>query len=365
MKFIIIGLIFGALLALTPFNLINNGERVVPKWFGSVSTIDSISTTGQTNNSSDLFLFPQLNSATLLYPNGTVYKSYQGDINTRYSFSGDRNYYIQFEKVGSQIAFMNSYGEKFWVSDTPQYPYLSHSAKLILLQVSDLHTLYLRDKNGSPVGVEKIEGRMCTTIAFSKEDSALIGFMSSEFYVVSSAGTVVLHGKTPEGTIVKGGALSDDGLYAAVHYGTVSEDACLIIPLGGESPSEDMSVVNLESVHRTRTGLAVSNSGSLYVIDGLYFNVFDRRGEKMFSDEIEPQTYGHAVVSLYEKGVVLSYRILNNRSALAVYGSDLTLLHSEIFDDTALTHEIVDGTTLIAAGTKNLAAYSLSQAEPR
>ncbi|HRX14831.1 MAG TPA: hypothetical protein P5123_00805 [Spirochaetota bacterium] len=360
MKFLFLGIVLGGLLAFIPYSEIDNGARVTPEWFGSVEKIRSIDPSNNINKTKGYFLYPSLDHAYLLNADGSFHKEYSGDENSRFAFSGDKEYYIQFEKVGSHISFLNRTGAKFWITETPQYPYLSHSAKLVLLLVSDLHTIFLNDKNGKPVGIQKIEGRMCTNISFSKNDYAIAGFMSSEYYIVDSSGNLVLHGKTPEGTIVKSCVLSDNSSYAAIHYGTVNEDGCMIINISNIPDGDFELSVKMESVHKTRTGIAISDTGTLHLLDGLYYRMFDNKGNPLFAKEIEPQSHGHAQISLYNGLAIASYRLFGGKSILSIYDNDLNILHSETFEDTALNIEIT-GDVLFAAGTKNLSAYSLAR----
>jgi hypothetical protein len=202
--------------------------------------------------------------------------------------------YAEYGVTDTEVSLHSITGERFWIKESPQYPKLSHTGKLILFYISDLSGVYIHDKNGLPTGEKYLGGKMALSTSFSTEqDAALIGFLNGTYYLLNDQGVAHIKGKVSDEFIVKTTALSPAARFAAVHYGKIDLDKIRII----DTEEKKIAEIVLQSVHKTKTGIAVSDDGLAYIIDGLYFSVYST-DKKIFEMEIEPQIYGFAKVSI-------------------------------------------------------------------
>lgn len=351
MKLIIFGFFIGVVLAVVPFSVSQSGMSLLPSWHG-FSDAPELIKASEDKASPHIFSYSTLERSYLLNTQGKFIKDIPLQENEYIALSGDNNYYAKFSKLGSTIAFFGINDQPYWQIEAIQYPYISYTGSTCLLLVADLNSVHIMDKNGIPTGAKTVSGKMCSDIRFSTNDFSIIGFLSSHYYILDEKGNLVLEGNAPEGTVVKTVAISKQAKFCAVHYGDTEKDTVRVIDLASKESYE----AALESVYKTKNGMAVTDDGSLYVADSLHFKLFNPKGKETLSYEIEPQSYGLAKVSLAEKLVVFSYRTESKKSALYIFTTDGTLLAKKMFEDSSLDNTIA-GSVILAKGTKSLAAW--------
>ncbi|MFW5808084.1 MAG: hypothetical protein ACOCWH_03415 [Spirochaetota bacterium] len=359
MRYVLTGIFLGLLAGFAPLQSYTPADSLYPEWHGAADALTAIKPSPFLADTDARFGYLDRAGLTILSADGSVEQTVPTPGEIRVQPSGDYSFYARYGKVDQTVSLHTLSGERFWVKEARQYPLLSHSARLVFLVISDLSGIFICNKDGFPVGDEYIGGKMAVAISFSSAlDYAIAGFLSGNYHVIDDKGTVVYENAVPDGDIVKTAALSPHGTYAGVHHGRIDADMISVVHLENGT----VSTVQLEAVHKTRTGLAVTDTGNVHVIDGLYYTVYDSDTTIIYQHEIMPQIHGHARVSVDDACAVLTYRTGDTSSAAYVFDAEGRLL-LERFHETekALDNELSAGVILLK-GTSRLEAWSLSQA---
>lgn len=358
MKYLLPGILLGLIAASLPLFSYTPADSLMPQWYGLRDSVDSIEPSPHVAGKEGKFGILDLNKLTVFNADGSILQDIAAPENMRLMPSGNYEFYALYGKADTKVSLHTLQGERFWAKEAPQYPLLSENAQLVLFLISDLSGIYIRDKNGLPAGAEFIGGKMAVHIDFADEkDSAIAGFISGSYHIIDESGSIVHEMTVPKPNVVKTVSLSPRTLYAAVHYGTVDSDMLRIVDLKDNS-FED---VQCEAVHKTRTGLAITDEGEAHIIDGLYYLSYNKDGKRRAEWEIIPQVHGHAKVSLSASATVLSYRSSESTSAAYIFDSQNRLLFKREYQDKALDNEI-SGSVILLKGTTHLEARTLIQA---
>lgn len=356
MRFLLLGLLIGIILGILPLGKPVAGFEIYPEWHGEIDAIDRIDISKNTHISkSSIPPIKAENRIFLLSGNG--YKRHEvntGDQLT--AVSGNGQYYVQFEKVGTTIEFFGIRGDRFWKTGSREYPYISYNGKIILLMNGDHSRIRILDFNGNEVGTEAIHGRFCTTIAFSKHtDFACIGFLDGSFYAIDNRGTIIYSGVIANNPPIKGMAISSTGNYLAVHHGGNGHDSIRVI---GIRDTESYTV-HLKHNHVTKTAIHVTSDGTLTVIDNNRILIFDGDGDIRNSLAIPAKRPGHSTIAYTNGLYVASYTKKTGEALFVTFRND-GVLYSVEFPEEPFLDCSINGSLIFLRGSRNLYCYSYS-----
>ncbi|OHD62819.1 MAG: hypothetical protein A2176_02970 [Spirochaetes bacterium RBG_13_51_14] len=354
MKYFFPGFIAGALAAFFLFTP-TAGMEIYPEWWSGIGSIPAMQRGPETLPTRARF-FVKIGDRDYYILNGSGAVDVTGSVaDGLTAFSGSGRYYVKYQKVGTDVEFFNANGERFWKLESPEYPYLSHNGKIVLLMNGDHTAIRVVDYNGTIRGAP-ISGRTCTAISFSDSgDNGGVGFLDGSYYFVNAAGTVMSNGMTPPESMVKGVAVSGNGLYAAVHHGNNQKDYVRIIDI----ESKDHETVELAHAHPVKTSLFVSDSGCCTVIDVDRILHISSSGKVRFSIAIPQKRSGHSSVG-YRNGVYsVSYTMKNGSSKLLLFNEDGVILFSKEFPSESFLDASLQENFLFLRGSDNIFCYSI------
>ncbi|MCP4129762.1 MAG: hypothetical protein GY754_01980 [bacterium] len=361
-KFFIPGLILGVLLNIFLFEPASGGE-IYPEYYSKIDQVPRFerSSNPAVGNSAE-FLVRDNKKVFLLKGDGSIsVKTVLED--SLGTFSGNGKYYATFQKTGSAIEFFSITGERFWKLKSREYPYLSNNGKLIFLLNGDHSKVRVVDYNGNSVGMKEKAGRMCTIITFSQRtDLGGFGFLDGSFYLVSEKGDELYSGSVPSGNIVKGMAISNNGNYAAVHYGNTQKDTILIIDI----PEKKENKTALTHVHPVKTSLYMADNGYTIVIDSDAILYLTGSGERELSIKIPPKRYGFSSISANDTEDLfsVSYTMATGDSNLLLFKKDGTIIKTKDFTTESFLESSIQGNTLFLRGSDSLFFYRFHEIIP-
>lgn len=354
MRFFFPGFLAGAIAALFFFIPVH-GVEIHPEWWGPINAIDRIQKSPFRKPGGPLF-FVKVGDADYFRLRGNGEVVISGAVTDGLSaFSGDGRFYVKYLKAGTSLELFNAKGDRFWKMESLEYPYLSHSGKLILLMNGDQSGIRAVDENGNILPAS-VAGRICTAVAFPQTgDCAGVGFFDGLYYFISSKGVVTGKGKTPEGTMVKSMAVSGNGAYAAVHYGNNSKDCIRIIDIA-ENDYEDE---DLAHVHAVKTAVNVGNDGYCTVIDVDRVLFISPSGRVRYAIAVPPKRPGHAAISYNDGMYAVSYTMQNGTSKLILYKEDGVIIYSREFPSESFLDATLRDGLLFLRGSDNIYCYSI------
>ncbi|MGV7927555.1 MAG: hypothetical protein AB2L13_01400 [Spirochaetota bacterium] len=199
MRYLIIGLLIGAVLGFVPVWQAEPGTELYPEWYGPVADPESIERSP--NGTLSTRSIPPVvlaDTLSLLAADGRlISRRAFGD--TLFAVSGNGAYYAAYRKIGTSVEFFAADGSPFWKTDSREYPHLSYNGKLVLLVNSDQSQARALDFHGNQAG-EPVSGRFLTVIAFSKgTDIAALGFLDGSYAVMDSTGETALQRQNGRG----------------------------------------------------------------------------------------------------------------------------------------------------------------------
>jgi hypothetical protein len=354
MRYFFPGLIAGALAALLLFEPAP-GTEIRPEWWSTIKNITALEKSPQSRKSNARF-FVKANDRDyfLLASDGGIAAS--GTVSDGLSaFSGGGEFYVKYQKVGSDIEFYNAKGERFWKVESQEYPYLSHNGRLILLMNGDHTVIRMVDYNGNILGTS-ISGRTCTAISFSdRNDYAGAGFLDGSYYFVGDRGRVTGSGMAPQGSLVKGVAVSVNGRHAAVHYGNNQKDYIRII----NCESGDYDLAELAHAHQVKTSMHVNDGGYCAVIDVDRILYISDSGKVKMTIGIPPKRPGHSSISYVNGVYAASYTMQTGASKLILFREDGVILFSREFPAEAFLDASLQDGLVFLRGSDNIFCYSL------
>lgn len=356
MKFLIIGLVAGIALGFAPWWPHRTGTELYPEWHGSLAYLNEIEPTAHPALAARA-LPPLALGNTLVVLAATGAERSRFDLGESHAAaSRDGRFLVRYEKVGKSVEYLNMAGEPFWKLRSLEYPHISPNGKLVLLLNGDQTRVRFVDNNGNEIGAKEASGRLCTQIAFAKRtDRACVAFLDGSWLVVDARGEIRASGVLPGNPPIKSAALSDGGAFAALHYGGAKHDCVAVV----RTDDKKIKVIELSSAHLTRTGLFVSDDGSVAVIDReavLVTEGYSRRGESI---RIPARRPGHARIDRSADLYVASYTRETGEAAWLLFRPDGTvLMHRELPEESFLDCHIEDGLMLLR-GSRTLQCYSV------
>jgi hypothetical protein len=357
MRYLIAGIITGALLNMLPLFQPAGGIELYPEWYGSVQRPETIEKSGNAA-AAKVALPPVLIPGSIVALSGDGAVRQVRDTGGRlYSVSGNGRYYAAFDRTGSKIEFLSILGEPFWNIASREFPYLSRNGKLVLLLSSDHSSIRVMDFNGNLLGSGPLYGRFVTVIAFSKKaDCAGVGFLDGGYYFIDKDGKVLRSGRLPDNSLVKSIAISPNGRYAAVHFGNERGDGIMIMRLD----SETQHLCPLKRVHLTRTALHIADSGTVSVLDHNSIHMISRRGKITASIKVPPAKPGAASIVSAGRLYAAGYTGTEGAPRFLLYRDDGTVLYGRDFPAESFLEAAVEEDLILLRGSRSLYCYSFA-----
>ena len=272
------------------------------------------------------------------------------------SLSGDGRYYASFSRTGKDVEFRGAAGERYWKMKSMEYPYLSYSGKIVLLLNGDQSAVRVVDINGNYI--RTISGRLCTTIAFSDEgDFSCIGFMDGTYYFVDEKGNVIMSGQAQTGFVVKGLAVSNNGMFACVHFGNIDRD-CLRILNREKNKFTDLQV---KGIHIMRTALHVREDGVVLFLDQNCIQCLSKRGGTRFLIDIPEKRPGQSSISFGNGLYVVAYTDSTGKSRSIFFNMDGEILYNREFTAETFLSSSIRGEYIFLRGSEHLYGYAFRQ----
>ena len=359
MKFFFLGIIVGAAASLFLFTP-TAGIEIYPEWHAGIHAVNNLDPSGKQYPEHTRFFVRAEQNYYLLQGNGRTAVS--GNIaDGLAAFSGNGAYYVKYQKVGSDIEFYNSRGDRFWKLESLEYPYLSYKGNLIFLLNGDHSSVRFIDNNGNEIGSKTVSGRTCTALSFSDHgDYGGIGFVDGSYHIINASGRVINQGSAPEGAMVKGIAESGNGRYAALHYGNSQKDNVRII----EISSGDHNDVALNHIHAVKTTLHITDDGYCTIFDVDKILYITDSGKIKYGITIPKKRPGHSAIS-FRKGIyAASYTTQNGSSMLYIFKENGVVLFSKEFPAESFLDAVIKSDLVFLRGSNNLFCYSINRREP-
>jgi len=329
------------------------GTELIPEFTSRISRVDQIRKTS-TGNCSTTFPLKTDKNFYLVKCNGALSDHISLDRGLA-SFSGSGNYFMKFEKVGTEVEFYNIKGERFWKQDSREYPYLSANGSLVFMLNGDHSRVRIIDHNGNEIGERVIVGRMCTVLSFSETgDFGGIGFLDGSYYVIDERGKVLFRGMAPEGNIVKGIAVSGNGRFSLVHYGNTERDHVSVANI----IEMDSNTFPLDHVHRVKTALHINGSGIATVIDVNSIIQIKANAGLNFRLAISPKRAGLSSISMVRGLYAVSYTKAEGDSKMLLFRDDGTVLFSRDYSGESFLTAALKDNFIFLRGSDNLYCYS-------
>ncbi|HSV96406.1 MAG TPA: hypothetical protein VLM75_05650 [Spirochaetota bacterium] len=355
MRYLLIGIITGAVLGLTPLWQADPAIELYPEWHGPIATPESI------ERSPNRALFARAlppiisaNTLTLLAADGRLI-SRRAFGETLFAASGNGGYYAAYQKLGAEVEFFAADGSPFWKSDSREYPHLSYNGKIVLLVNSDQTRVRALDFHGNQTG-EPVSGRFLTVLAFSKgTDIAALGFLDGSYHVIDSTGRRLLSAGTGGGTLIKSIAVSPSGAYVALHYGNERGDYIAIIA----TVDRKASASALSRVHVARTALTVLDDGTAAILDYNRILVVNRKAKTLALLKIPAARTGMASLD-HDGGIyVAGYTRSEGGAQALAFLPDGTVLFARNFPIESYLQASLKASVMLLRGSQTLYCYSL------
>ncbi|MBN1501520.1 MAG: hypothetical protein JW982_15275 [Spirochaetes bacterium] len=354
MKYFAIGLFLGTLINFLPIFNFETGIAVFPEWTGSISKNGEIRTSPFIESGKADFIIDSANSFLKIDTSGHTNKVKSFDDSILHNLSGNGKYYITYEKIGNEIAFYNSDDEIFWKHVTPQYPYLSYNGKFILLLIADLSGVIIIDSNSNSTGAGEISGKLLNSIYLTQEnDYASVGFIDGSYYALNAKGEIIYAGSCGKDYSVKTTAMSPNGKYIIVHYGSEKNDGAIMTDLE-KSKSYNLPITG---VHLTKTAVCITDEGCFSIIDGSKILTSEINSKKVISINIPEQIPGECSITFHKN---LFYAVFRTTGGSAVYAYDASgnVVFSKIFPEEQFLQQKFADNSLILRGIDNLFCYT-------
>jgi hypothetical protein len=315
MRYFLIGLITGAILAAMPLLMHTGAPALYPQWRALSASPESTQATPDTHVAGEKTFSVAYNQSILAFkPDGLLSSRHDIPADTLFSMSNDGAFYSTYRKVGNLVEFLGISGERFWSKQSQEYPYLSPHGKIAILMVADLSKIRLFDYNGNELGVKSISGVLCTAVSFAAQtDAAVIGFLDGNFYMISDKGAIVYQGKVPAGNIVKSAALSDNGTFIAVHYGSTEKDGIMVVDVAAQKAP----AFNLPSRHLSKTAIYIADNGDVAICNMTMLILCDKNGNVISSINIPKQKPGQASIT-HTRGIY-AFTFRKEEGGTAIY----------------------------------------------
>lgn len=355
MRYLIIGLLIGAVLGFVPVWQAEPGTELYPEWYGPVADPESIERSP--NGTLSTRSIPPVvlaDTLSLLAADGRLL-SRRAFGDTLFAVSGNGAYYAAYRKIGTSVEFFAADGSPFWKTDSREYPHLSYNGKLVLLVNSDQSQARALDFHGNQAG-EPVSGRFLTVIAFSKgTDIAALGFLDGSYAVMDSTGKRLFSARTGGGTLVKSIAVSPSGAYAALHYGNEKGDYIALV----STADGDASASPLSRVHVARTALTVGDDGTAAVLDHNRILIVNRNAKPSATIKIPPARTGMASLDRDGDIYVAGYTRSEGGAQALAFLPDGTMLFARNLPLESYLQASLEAPVMLLRGSQTLYCYSL------
>jgi len=354
MRYLYIGLICGFILGFLPFFKPVGGVAIYPEWHGKIDLIKNIQKAS--NPLISKIQLPPVKTTEKIFTlsgNGEILTEMNMD-HQLVSFSKNGKYIIKYDKIGTNIEFLNIHGERFWKSISMEYPYISFNGKIILLMNGDHSAIRIVDFNGNEIGSKKINGRFCTVISFSKfSDFAGIGFLDGSFFIINYNGEIIYKGIASENFLIKGIAISSNGQYIAIHHGGKEGDFIRLVNLN----LKKFFITPLKHIHISKTSLKVLNDGRISVIDYNRILLIGNRGKITKIIETPTKRPGTSTID-YANGIfIASYTKTTGNAHFIIYREDGTPLFAKNFSSEPFLISFMNDSVIFLRGSESLFCY--------
>jgi len=358
MRYFFLGMLPGILInffVLSP----SGAASLSPVFTSGINTIETIEQAPVSDAGSGVE-FPVKTSDNFFMLNGHGKLLHKTDLQGMLTgFSGNGQYFVKFEKTGKEIELFNLKGERFWKQKSREYPYLSHNGALVLLMNGDHSAIRILDYNGNEIGAKKVIGRLCTIIAFSSRgDVGGIGFLDGSYYIIRGNGEIIASGITDNGTMIKGLAISDDGSYAGIHYGSSEKDRLIVLSLG-EKEQKTSRVYDLPAAHVVKTAMYMSTQGLLVFLDIESLLILGSNGKLRERLAVPAKRNGQSDIHGGDGFFTLCYTMRSGESLFAVFQKDGTVLYKRVFPGESFLSSYIQGGFILLRGSDNLYCYNL------
>lgn len=353
------GFIVGALAALLLFTPVE-GPEIDPEWWGAIPSIGEIEASPFVKSSrASFFVRTGDRGYHILRGNGGTELS--GSVAEGLAaFSGDGRFHARYRKVGSEVEFFNAAGERFWRLPSLEYPYLSRRGRLIFLMNGDQSGIRIADYNGRILG-EAMTGKTCTAIAFSdRNDRGAAGFLDGSYYFVDASGKFLAKGRAPEGSLVKGVAVSGNGRFGAVHYGNNRKDCLRIVT----TESGDYDDCCLSQIHHSKTSLHLDDEGFCTVLDGNRVIRASPSGRIKLTLAVPAARPGHSSIRCRDGVCAVSFVMEKGTPMALLFRDDGAVLFTKRFPSESFLDASLEGELLLLRGSDHLFCYGIRRPGP-
>ena len=355
MLYLIWGFIIGLALNILPLWEPSTACEIFPEWLGDINLIHNIDVSGN-SGLSDTTLNPvrTATGVSILSGSGNEIRNVMtGEYMV--SLSGSGRYVAKFEKVGKEVEFLNAAGERFWKVKSNEYPYLSYNGALVLLLNGDQSRIRVLDYNGNDIGAREISGRLCTTISFSgKSDFAGVGFLDGSYYILNKSGNIISRNHVRNASVIKGISISNNGNFAAVHYGNNSGDSIRLIDI----KENEYYTIPLKNIHHSKTALGISDEGGVSVIDYDRILITDEEGDTETIIKIPSKEQGTSSIDCAGGLCAASYTGTDGISRFLVFKRDGDILLAKEFSGESFIESFIKERVILVRGSQNLYCYS-------
>ncbi len=352
MRYIISGFALGFIINLFMFT--SSGAFELYPVFGASLAGDTVQVEPSPLVKAEEPLYPLRRAAKLDFvtPGGRVVFSapIEGELA---ALSGDGKYYASFARTGKDVDYRGAGGERYWKFKSMEYPYLSSSGKIVLLLNGDQSALRVVDINGNYI--RSISGRLCTSVAFSdRNDFSCIGFMDGTYFFLDEKGCIVMSGRVPGDSVVKGLAISNNGMFACVHSGNTGRDDLRIINRE-KNKYTDLSV---RGIHVMKTAINVSDDGTVLFLDTNSVLCLSKKGGTRFRLDIPEKRPGYSSISFNDPLYVVAYTDKTGRSNALFISRDGEMLYTREFAGEAFLSSSIRGEYIFLRGSEHLYGYA-------
>ncbi|HOP64041.1 MAG TPA: hypothetical protein PK906_11750 [Spirochaetota bacterium] len=353
MKYILSGFFAGVILSLLIFQGVSASELHAGFYF-DLSGLENMPLT-DSKADKDFYVLPHKDKVYLMSGEGVPVKRVETS-ELLSEFSGNGRYYIQYGKVGTSIELLGYTGERYWKMKSREKPLLSWSGRLILLLIGDHSRIRIFDTDGNPAGAQQISGRLCTSVEFSElKDYASCGFADGTYFFINEKGDVINRGELPSGNMVKTTAISSNGRYGVVHYGTEEKDGIRIIDIAENSIEES----DLTTCHKMKAAICVTGSGETSILDGEVFIVFDDDADIEMNIKIPPKRPGQAAITKMKGYWFLAYTKISGESQLYIISEDGEPFYGREFAGESYLDATVRDGAVVVRGSDSFFSYKL------
>jgi hypothetical protein len=349
------GFIIGLALNLIPIWEHSASCEIYPEWHGDINFTRNIDISGNPGLA-DLRLNPVRTDtgALILSGNGSEIGNIAAS-EYLVSLCGSGRYIAKYEKAGKEVEFLNSEGARFWKFKSNEYPYLSYNGALVLLLNGDQSRIRVLDYNGNNIGVKEISGRLCTVISFSNQsDFAGAGFLDGTYYIISKSGRIISRNRVPAESLIKGISISDNGNYAAVHYGNNKKDNIRLIDI----EENDYYTIPLKNIHHSKTAVDISDKGGVCAIDYDRIIITDDEGTIETVIRIPPKEQGVSSLDCAGGLCAAAYTGTDGISRFLIFKRDGDILSVKEFPGESFIESFLNGPAILVRGSQNLYCYS-------